>query len=136
MATRPANGWNITNHAVDRYRERAVLCCERSPSDLQLRKAMLGQLEFFASLYAKGGIRHVRCGPDWRISKKAQKNVCERPTHTFVVIDGDVVTTLGFMMTMSAATEKFYARQVKEARHQRYLRAAEAVFGRQIENVP
>lgn len=119
MATRPRGGWSITNHAVARYRQRAVMCCERARSDLQLRLAMERELDFFASLYLKGGIRLVRCGPSWRVSNKF-KNVCENPTHTFVVVDGDVVTTLGYGMFPTEAAQRAYAREARARRWDRY----------------
>ncbi len=122
MATRPAHGWQITNHAVARYRERGVLCTERQACDSGIRQAISDQLDFFASLYLRGGIRLIRCGPDWRISKKF-KNVCEHPTHTFVVVDGVVVTTLGFMMMPTEAAQMHYARMAREHRRERYYQA-------------
>lgn len=121
MATRPARGWDITNHAVDRYRERAIACCERQRTDRQLRSAIAAQLDWFASHYTKGMIRLIRCGP-WRMSGR-HKPVCEHPTHAFVVVDGVVVTTLGYGMSISEAASKHYARTAKTWRQERYAEA-------------
>ena len=87
-------------------------------------------MDFFASLYLKGSIRLVRCGPNWRVSKKL-KNVCDFPTHTFVVVDGDVVTTLGFMMSPDEASQRRYALMARQKRFETYQRAASELFGSQ-----
>ena len=124
MASRPAQGyWEITNHAVVRYRERAIACPERNRNDFTLRCAMIRELDFFASLHVKGGIRHVRCGPRWRVSRKSGKNVCDQPTYAFVVLDGVLTTVLGFMMQPTEAKLRDYARLAHERLHSRYLEA-------------
>ncbi|MBY0561510.1 hypothetical protein [Hyphomicrobium sp.] len=121
MATRPAHGWQITNHAVERYRERVLGCPERTRSAGQLRIAIEGQLAFFASHYIKGNVQTIPCGPRWRISKTF-RHVCENPTHIFIAVDGIVLTTYGFGMVISENLERGLMRKAREIRDQKLQR--------------
>lgn len=134
MPTRPDNGWIITNHAVERYCERVVFCCDReSPNPDDVRKIIERQLLQFAETVVKGGVQLVPCGPKWRYSKQWRR-VCEHPTHTFVIVDDVVVTTLGFNMWPSEDAQRRYAWMAADAKNKRFRatvrRLKDAGYGR------
>lgn len=89
--------FSISNHAVEQYRSRVLSCPERSRSDDDLRGVIKRQLGEYRMNRCRGALV-VTCGP-WRPKKKKPwEMTVNYPTHMFVIDDGTVVTTLGFMM--------------------------------------
>jgi hypothetical protein len=88
----------ISRHAVQQYRVRVVLCCERSRPDSVLRQAIADQVRFRSWRNAGGETFVVECGPVVPKAKKPWEYKLASITHTFVIECQTVVTVLGYLM--------------------------------------
>jgi hypothetical protein len=112
----------ITNHAVERYRERVLNCSERQPSDVQLRDVIAKQIAFWGWDRLRGMIWWVKCGYPYRVTRRGAFYPIA-PTHSFIVVDGVVVTTLGYGMDCPPEKQKVFARKARERRLDRLAEA-------------
>jgi hypothetical protein len=88
----------ISHHAVQQYRTRAILCCERSRSNETLRQVMADQVQYRSWRCAGGETFVVECGPVVPKAKKPWEYKIASITHTFVIETQTIVTVLGYMM--------------------------------------
>ena len=106
----------ISDHAVERYRERVLHCCERQPSATQLRGVIAIQIDFWGWDQLRGMIWWVKCGFPYRVTRRGAFYP-KAPTHSFIVVDGVVVTTLGYGMDCPPEKQKVFARRARERRN-------------------
>lgn len=109
--------FRVSNHAVEKYRERALGCPERSRGDDLLRQVIIEHV-LLAPMRRSGGCLVVECGPLVPKSKKPHEMRLADVNYTFVIDEAVVVTVLGYRMRASKKAWK-----KRRIRRQRELRA-------------
>jgi hypothetical protein len=89
--------FQVSAHAVRKYRERVLGCPERIRPGWMLIRCIQDQIEKNRMMRLQGALV-VAWGPLRPKKKKPHELTVNYPTHMFVIEEGTVVTTLGFMM--------------------------------------